>query len=157
VLGHRAVELQARLSGWPLVFAFNDEPGGEMGVSIARGVEELPPEAKAALIMPADLPAVPPEVIRAVIEAWEKGAKLVIPEYAGRGGHPVLVSLDFREELLKLDTERGLRGLFDKRREEVRRVPVASPYIRCDLDTWEDYCALHEEIYGLPPPSNGAA
>ncbi len=149
VLGHRAEEVKAHLAGWPVSFALNAESHSEMGVSIARGVELLPDGIAATLITPIDLPAVPPSVIRAVIEKWRQGARLVIPEYEGRGGHPVLLALDFRAELLRLDAQSGLRGLFEAHNEEVCRVPVASPYIRRDVDTWADYCALHEEICGI--------
>src|SRR5919198_358687 len=42
VVGHRAEEVRAALDGLPFVrFAVNDQPGSEMGVSIARGVEAV--------------------------------------------------------------------------------------------------------------------
>jgi molybdenum cofactor cytidylyltransferase len=153
VLGHRADELRVRLSRLPVRVALNDAAGGEMGVSIARGVEQVSRGASAVLITPVDYPAVPPEVVKRLIEAHRRGgARLVVPEWLGRGGHPVLVSLDFREELSRLDERRGLRGLFDAHRGEVRRLPVSSPFVARDVDTWEDYRALHEEVFGAPPP-----
>jgi molybdenum cofactor cytidylyltransferase len=153
VVGHRAEELRARLSHLPVRFALNDAAGSEMGVSVARGVEQISSEASAVLIAPADHPAVPPEVVGELIEAHRRGgARLVVPEWQGRGGHPVLISLDFREELLRLDEARGLRGLFEAHRDEVRRLAVGSPFVARDLDTWEDYRALHEELFGVPPP-----
>ena len=153
VLGHRADELRARLAHLPLRFALNPEAAGEMAVSVARGVDRVSDEAAAVIITPADYPAVPPKIVRDLIEAYEReGARLVVPEWQGRGGHPVLVSLEFREELLRLDPSRGLRGLFDARRDEVKRLPVASPFVARDVDTWEDYAALHSEVFGIPPP-----
>lgn len=153
VLGHRAGELRARLSHLPVGFALNDAAGSEMGVSVARGVGQISAEASAVLITPADHPAVPPRVVGELIEAHRGGrARLVVPEWRGRGGHPVLVSLDFRDELLRLGEERGLRGLFDAHRDEVCRLPVASPFVARDVDTWEDYRALHSEVFGVPPP-----
>jgi molybdenum cofactor cytidylyltransferase len=153
VLGHRADELRARLSHLPVRVALNYAAESEMGASIARGVERVSREAAAVLITPADYPAVPPQVVSEVIEAHRLGgARLVVPEWRGRGGHPVLVSLNFREELLRLDERRGLRGLFDAHRDEVRRLPVSSPFVARDVDTWEDYRALHEEVFGAPPP-----
>ena len=153
VLGHRADELRARLAHLPVGFALNEAAGSEMGVSIARGVERVSGETSAVLITPVDHPAVPPEVVGQLIEAHlRERARLVVPEWRGRGGHPVLVSLDFREELLRLGEGRGLRGLFDARRGEVRRLPVSSPFVARDVDTWEDYRALHTEVFGVPPP-----
>jgi len=52
---------------------------------------------------------------------------------------------------LSLDPGRGLRSLFEEHRNEVRRVPVEWPYVARDMDTWEDYWRLHEEIFGRPP------
>jgi CTP:molybdopterin cytidylyltransferase MocA len=158
VVGHRGEEVRARLSHLPVRFAVNDEAGSEMGVSIARGVEELPAgdDARAAgavLVALADHPAVTAREIEEVVAAHRRtGARLVVPEWQGRGGHPVLVSLSLRASLLNLDSEGGLRALFAVHAGEVLRVPVASPYIARDMDTWEDYRALHQEVFGVPPP-----
>lgn len=158
VVGHRAGEMRAHLAGWPVKFALNTETGSEMGVSIARGVEQLAPSVRAVFITLVDQPALPPAVLQELAAAWRAGAgPLLIPEYAGRGGHPVLISLAFRAELLNLDARRGLRGLFDAHRDQVRRVPVTSPHIYRDMDTWEDYHAWHEEIFGVPPPNQPKA
>jgi CTP:molybdopterin cytidylyltransferase MocA len=124
-----------------------------MGVSIACGVEQISPDAEAVFIALTDQPAIPPEIIRFLIEERGRtGARLILPEYARRGGHPVLVDLAFREELLALDALRGLRGLFDAHREEVLRVPVSSPYVARDMDRWDDYRALYREVFGTEPP-----
>ncbi len=158
VVGHRGGELKEALAREGGVrFASNEEAGGEMGVSIARGVEALGAGTGAVLIALVDQPAVPPAAIRRLLEARERtGARLVVPEWEGRGGHPVLVEVSFREELLSLDARGGLRALFDAHRGEVLRVPVESPFVTRDMDTWEDYCALHEEVFGSPPPPPAA-
>jgi molybdenum cofactor cytidylyltransferase len=153
VLGHRAEELKELLKSQPVSFALNPNPKSEMNESIACGVRELPERTKATLIALVDHPAIPAEVVSRLITEWERGAKLLIPENKGRGGHPVLVDLCYREELLQLDPERGLRGLLDAHRAEVVRVPVESPYIARDMDTWDDYRALHREIFGSDPPA----
>jgi CTP:molybdopterin cytidylyltransferase MocA len=158
VLGHRAVEMRERLSHLPVTFAVNTDAESEMGASIARGVEQLPSDAKTILIALCDQPAIPAEVIRFLIsERARTGAPLVVPQYEGRGGHPVLIDGGFREELLRLDAERGLRALFDAHRDEVLRLAVESPYVARDMDTWDDYRALHLDVFGVaPPPRPGA-
>jgi CTP:molybdopterin cytidylyltransferase MocA len=65
----------------------------------------------------------------------------------------VLVDLGFREELLSLDPDGGLKAFFSAHHEQVRRIPVKSNYIARDLDTWDDYRALHQEVFGVPPPA----
>jgi molybdenum cofactor cytidylyltransferase len=152
VVGHRADEMRERLLHLPIRFAVNDDAESEMGVSIARGVEQLSREAEAVLIALVDQPAVPPATIgflNAVAKRMEK--RLVVPEYKGRGGHPVWIDLSLRQELMNLDPQRGLRALFEAHREEVLRVPVTSPYVARDMDRWDDYRALHLEVFGKEP------
>ena len=152
VLGHRAEEVRKRLSRLPVTFAVNPDPNSEMGASIAAGVRELPETAQAVLIALSDHPAVPATVVRSVIQEWEQGARLVVPTWQNRGGHPVLVDLKFRSELLQLSASRGLRSLFDAHPNEIKRLAVDSPFIARDMDTWDDYRDLHEEVTGKPVP-----
>lgn len=150
VAGHRADDLRSKLAG--VTFAINPDPGSEMGASIAAGVRKVPRDAQATLIALADHPAVPAAVVSTIIDEWTTGARIVIPTWQGRGGHPVLVDLSFRSELLDLPQSGGLRALFEAHREAVRRLPVNSPFIARDMDTWDDYKALHEEATGKPAP-----
>jgi molybdenum cofactor cytidylyltransferase len=153
VVGHRGDEIRGRLAHLPVRFAVNTDAESEMGASIARGGEMIPEGTEALFVALCDQPAVAPESIRLLIDERRRtGARLVVPEYQESGGHPVLLDHSLREELLNLDPQRGLRALFDAHREEVLRVRVASPYVARDMDTWEDYVALHEEVFGARPP-----
>ncbi len=158
VAGHRAEELRESLGRAPVRFALNEEAAGEMGASIARGVGRLSDEAAAVLIALADQPAISPEAIRAVVDRYErekyerKGASLVVPRHRGSGGHPVLVDLKFRGELSRLGGSRALRDLLREHESEMARVEVACPFVARDMDTWDDYVALHLEVFGVAPP-----
>ena len=151
VVGHRAADIRAQLKHLNVSFALNPDPDSQMSASIARGVELVNENAKALLISLVDHPAVPSDVITLLINEWNQGAKLIQPEYHGRGGHPVLIDLVYRHELLALDPQRGLRALIAAHREEVRRVSVDSPYVARDMDTWEDYRRLHQDVFGVTP------
>lgn len=148
----RAADVQEHLQDSNLVFAVNPDAGSEMSASIALGVSVVPDKIKAVLILPVDHAAVPAEAISTVFDEWKKGAVLVKPVIGERGGHPVLVDLRFRNELLNLNPAQGLKGLFDAHKAQVARVPVHSNYVARDMDTWDDYRALHEDLFGEPPP-----
>jgi molybdenum cofactor cytidylyltransferase len=150
VLGHRAEDVRRKLSG--VTFAMNPDPNSEMGASIAAGVRELPNGAQATLIALSDHPAVPATVVSTLLESWKKGAHIVVPTWQDRGGHPVLIDLSFKPELLNLSSSGGLRAFFETHSDEVKHVAVTSPFIARDMDTWDDYKALHEEVTGLPAP-----
>jgi molybdenum cofactor cytidylyltransferase len=153
VLGHRADEVRQRLENHHVSFALNPDPNSEMGASIAAGIRQLPETAGATLIALADHPAVPATVVATLIDAWTKGARLVIPTWQNRGGHPVLVDLSFKAELLNLSSSGGLKMLFESHSDEVRRIEVDSPFIARDMDTWDDYLTLHREATGEPAPN----
>ena len=151
VLGHQADQVRDQLRAASVTFVDNPDPDSEMSVSIALGVAALVSSSVAVLITPADHPAVPSETIKKLIEKWRDGGKLIQPEFEGQGGHPVLIDLSYREELLTLESQTGLRGLFDRHRSGVLRLPVDSPFVARDMDTWEDYCALHLDVFGRKP------
>lgn len=150
VVGHRADQVRRRLLNHNVQFALNPDPTSEMDVSIAAGVRALPDTARAVIISLVDYPAIPSTVVSELIAEWNKGALLVKPTRNGVGGHPVLVDLKLREELLGLNPEQGLKGLFDKYKDQVIRVEVNSPFIARDMDTWDDYRDLCAEILGQP-------
>ena len=152
VLGHRAEELRQTLRNLPVTFALNPDPDSEMGASIAAGVRELPLSARATLIALSDHPAVPANIVSTLIETWKNGARLVVPTWQNRGGHPVLVDLGFKEELLNLSSTGGLKSFLAAHPEDLQRVPVDSPFIARDMDTWDDYQALHREVTGAAAP-----
>ena len=150
VVGHRADEIREKISN--VTFAINPDPHSAMGASIAVGATALPETAQATLIALVDHPAIPATVVSTLLDSWKSGARLVIPTWNGRGGHPVLVDLSLRAELTNLSETGGLRALFDAHASEVKRVPVDSPFIARDMDTWDDYTSLHLEVTGRPAP-----
>jgi molybdenum cofactor cytidylyltransferase len=123
-----------------------------MGASIALGVRQIGEQVGAVVIAPADHPAIPGDTIKSIVNEWERGRTLVQPECEGHGGHPVLVDRKYFDELLHLDSERGLRGFFANHQQEVLRLPVDSAFIARDMDTWDDYLSLHEAVFGYKPP-----
>lgn len=157
VVGHRAGEVRRQMKSARVSLVTNPDPDGDMSGSVALGAGALSDTVRAVLVTPVDHPAVPPDIIRLLVERWRLGAQLVQPEFAGRGGHPVLIDLSFRKALLNLDSKAGLRGFFAAQRPHVLRLPVPSPFVARDMDTWEDYCALHQEVFGLKPEEKAAA
>jgi molybdenum cofactor cytidylyltransferase len=149
VIGHRANEIRDVIKN--VTIAINPDPNSEMGASIAAGINAIDDDAKCVLIALADHPAIPSTVVSKLIAEWQNGARIVIPTSQDRGGHPVLVDLSFRGELLSLDQTGGLREFLKTHQSEVKRLPVDSPFVARDMDTWDDYLALYEEAFGHPP------
>lgn len=117
----------------------NPKPERGMMSSVRAGVAALPSGA-AALIWPVDHPLVRAATIRQVVAAWASGPDptarpIVIPCYAGRGGHPTLFPADLRPAILALDDAGGLNRLARRHADRVLRLEVEDPGIIQDLDS----------------------
>ena len=151
VVGHRAEEIKERLNVENVSCVLNPDPGSEMSASIACGIHQLDSSVKAAVVALSDQPAITAAVVHNLITQWRQGAKVVKPEFEGHGGHPVLIDLDYRKELLNLDPNGGLKAFFASHKSEVCRLAVDSPFVARDMDTWDDYVSLHHEVFGFGP------
>ena len=111
-----------------------------MLTSIQAGFKALPADAKAAVVLLGDQPFLASRVIDLVIEAYQAGSKgIVVPAFQGRRGHPVLIDLKYRDEVLAIDPADGLRRLMLAHPDDIVEIDVADPNILRDLDTPEDY------------------
>lgn len=146
VTGHRSDELRAALAHRRVGFAVNPDPDSEMAASIAIGVAALDKTATAVYLALADQPRIPAQVYSALAQRHGNDVRIVVPEFEGHRGHPVLVDMSLRDELMNLDQHGGLRGFLDKFAREVHRRTVDCPYVRMDVDTPEDYRILTENV-----------
>lgn len=147
VLGADRVAVQAKLEPSGVDFAVNERFADGMLSSIQTGFRALPPEAEAAVIMLGDQPFLPPPVVDAVVRGYRESLKgIVIPVFRTRRGHPVLVDLKYRDEVLALDPADGLRRLMRTHAEDIAEVEVDDANILRDLDTPEDYAATKNKL-----------
>lgn len=130
-----------------IAFAVNDHYQLGMLTSIQAGLRALPAGATAAVVMLGDQPFLRAPVVDAVIAAFETGGRgIVIPTFQGRRGHPVLIDLKYRGEILAIEPLEGLRALMRAHPDDIFETEVADANILRDLDTPEDYA-------GLPKPN----
>ncbi len=138
-----AVRLKLEPSGAGFAINENDHLG--MLSSVQAGFRALPADAEAAVVMLGDQPFLAPRVIDDVIGAYKEGRKgIVIPTFQGRRGHPVLVDLGFREEVLALDPADGLRRLMETHPRDILEVETGDANILRDMDTPEDYAGVRK-------------
>lgn len=126
-----------------LEMAINPEPARGMLSSIIVGLEKMPKEVEAVVLVLGDQPGISTSVIDLLIVGYRlKGKGLVLPVFQGKRGHPILFDLKYREEIKALNPEIGLKQLMQLHREDILEIPVNEPGIVADLDTPNDY-ALH--------------
>ena len=144
VLGHEADKAARELEGLPCQWALN--PLYEQGInsSLKSGILAVPPQARAAMVLLADMPFVTPEMIAAMVARYrETRAPLVISDYDGVNAPPMLYDRSLFNELLTMTGEGCGRQVVKRHRgeAEVLAWPAAA---LADLDVPEDYARVVE-------------
>lgn len=118
----------------------NPDPQGEMMSSIRIGIDALPRGLDAFFVWPADHPAVAKLTLRHLASGADP-ARIRIPVWDGRRGHPALVGIELREEARAQTDEGGLRALWRVRADAVDDRAVEDPGVLANVDTPEQYAA----------------
>lgn len=140
VLGSHREEILNRLGSRSVETVTNHRYREGMLSSIQAGFEALPEDTQAALVYLGDQPLIPHEVIDRLIMAYRKThAGIVLPLYQKQRGHPILIDMKHKREVLNLRPEIGLRALVHNHPGDIQEVEVESPHILKDIDRPEDY------------------
>jgi molybdenum cofactor cytidylyltransferase len=93
-----------------------------------RAMSELPERILFTLV---DHPAVARETILALLHS---DAALVIPRYAGKRGHPVIMRREIAEEVMAEPATSKLNLVMDRHAGEIHYIDVDDPGVRDDID-----------------------
>ncbi len=145
VTGHHRSAVAPVVAAGQAIECPNPDPDRGMMSSVRVGVGCLPAGA-AALIWPVDHPFVRSATVRHIIAALQtspdrSAPPIVVPCYAGRGGHPTLFPADLCSALLVLDDTGGPDRLLRQHANRVLWLPVADPGVRRDIDRPTDLSA----------------
>jgi molybdenum cofactor cytidylyltransferase len=156
ILGHQPDEARREIEELPCRSVLN--PLYEQGIrtSLESGVKAVPPAARAAMVLLADMPFVSPEMIAAMIARYRaSAAPLVISDYEGVHAPPMLYDRSLFPELLAMTGEGCGRQVVKSHRgeAEVLSWPAAA---LADLDVPDDYARLKANAES-PTPSSSAA
>ncbi len=111
-----------------------------MFTSVMAGICAMGDDITAFLMMPGDCPLVSPDTVRDVITEHEKtGAPIVRPTFNGRPGHPCLISMQYKNELLGGEFPQGMRTLMQRHAADIVSVPITDEAVLWDMDTAEQY------------------
>jgi molybdenum cofactor cytidylyltransferase len=140
VLGHEADAVVAALGVRPFHRAESDAEA-PMFESIRAGLRAAKSiDAAATVVLQ---PGDHPEVHRATLATladWslERPVQAVMPEYQGRGGHPVFIPAPVAEILIGADCPGGLGDFWLANPHQCVRVPVADAMVVRDVDKADD-------------------
>lgn len=157
VLGRDGEEVRGALAGLPVRFVTNSDFRRGLSTSLRAGLEAIAPSTTAALIVLGDQPGVTAAIIDQLIEEGRRsGRPIVVPEYAGVRGNPVMFDATMFAELRAIEGDQGARAVVA--RDPARVGTVSFPFdMPEDVDTPEDYARLtnQPERLGLTGNSSG--
>lgn len=132
--------IRLTLAGKPLTFVVNPDAAGDMLSSVRCGLQAVPAECTAAIVILGDQPTIRAALIADLVRAFQsRRAKIVVPSCCGQRGHPILFSADYFAEVLTQHDGVGLRGLLQAHPSDVAEVEVADTAVLADMDGPEDY------------------
>jgi len=125
----------------------NPEPERGQFSSLQVGLQEVLNRGRdAAIVMLVDRPPAHPDTVQYLREAFlqktAEGIWTVVPEYAGRHGHPIVVGREMMEAFLRAPSTSTARDVRHSLSDRVAYVPVDDPLVAANINTPEDFARL---------------
>lgn len=140
VTGHDTAAIHSILREKPVVLVENARYKEGMLSSVRCGLNAVPRRFRAFMVVLGDQPGIRAEIVDFLIDGFQKSDRgIVVPLYNDDTGHPIIISMKYRDEVLTKFDDSGLRGLIYGRPDEVLRLPVPFESVLRDMDTPEDY------------------
>lgn len=151
VIGHEAEAVRQLLAPRPARVVHNPDFAQGLSTSLRCGIAALPDDARAVLVMLADMPRISAAHLDRLIEAWDPAdPAIIVPQHDGRRGNPVLWPRALFSEMQAVGGDRGARDLLARHADQVRRVDIDDEAIFIDVDTPADLARN-----AAPPPGGG--
>lgn len=144
VLGHQAERLQPLLESRPQVeYTLNPHYLEGKTTSLKAGLAAIAEKGCAdLLLLNVDQPRTPGLVRRVLEEHRAAGQAITVPEFGGKGGHPIALSAGLLPELRNISEEtQGLKAVVRAPGRPVHRPDLGAAETLLDLNTPEQYRA----------------
>jgi molybdenum cofactor cytidylyltransferase len=141
VLGHESADTQALLEGLPVRSVINNDYQSGQMTSVHLGLGSLSQLCEGVIVALGDQPALTVSDITHLVDAFfaRDGGEVVVPEFEGKRGNPIIISSSCRREIIAGKYNLGCRRFIENNPELVRTVDMPGPSVVIDLDTPMDY------------------
>jgi len=124
----------------------NPDPTRGQFSSLQIGLREVLNRGRdAALITLVDRPPVSLATVATLREAFDAAPPsvwAVVPEYAGKHGHPFVAGRELIEAFLRAPVTDNARDIEHRHQERIQYLPVTDPYCTLNINTPGEYSAL---------------
>jgi CTP:molybdopterin cytidylyltransferase MocA len=141
VIGSNWHEVLAACGPMRGFFVINEDFSSGIAGSIASGVNAVAHCADAVLLLLADQPLIGAAYLRSVIAEWQRTpGEIIISEYSGIQGPPVIFPASCFEDLAALRGDQGARAVVASGKYTVRGLKCDAASV--DIDSQEDLAKL---------------
>jgi molybdenum cofactor cytidylyltransferase len=147
VAGRNAPNLASVVYAHGAFLVRNPAPERGQFSSLQVGLQEVLNHGRdAAMVTLVDRPPVHDTTLYALRSAFETAVAAekwaVVPEYAGRHGHPFLMARELLEAFLKASANATAREVEHENAGHIQYVAVDDPFVAMNVDTPQDYANL---------------
>lgn len=108
--------------------------------SIKLGIKNASKDTNGFMFFVGDQPFLNSITINKLIKVFKDGSHpIVVPNYNGKRGNPVIFSSSFKKDLLNITGDQGGRSIITKNHDKVEFVNFKNEAIGKDIDTWKEY------------------
>ena len=140
VVGHKAEEVIEKIASRPIKLVKNPDYEQGMSTSIIAGLSLVDDGAHAIMFVLGDQPLIDSQTMTRLAKEFRSHDKgIAVPTYRGARGHPVILAVKYKEELLELNGDIGGRQIVENHPGDVLEVPVSCEGVCVDINTVDDY------------------
>lgn len=130
-----------------LIVVTNERYRSGQTSSFKRGLDDLALGTTGVMLLPVDTPFVKTSTIDELARIFETKAPLIlIPEHAGRAGHPPVFSTDLLDEFKALADNDPLFTVQHRHADRIQRLPVSDPGVTLTFNTPEELKRITRSI-----------
>ncbi|HVW75557.1 MAG TPA: NTP transferase domain-containing protein [Rhizomicrobium sp.] len=143
VTGHDAASMRDALDGLPVRFIHNDAFADGLSTSLRAGIAMVPQGCDGAMVLLGDMPAIDPELIGRLTEAFDpsQSRAICVATAGGERGHPVIWGRQFFAAIDQLRGDVGAKSLMARYPDQVHEVETGDGAPLADIDTPEALAA----------------
>ena len=147
VLGHQSHLLSKVLKNFKINLIINKSYKEGISSSIKKGILKIDNKCDGVMICLADMPKITSKTYDVLIEKFKKFYDtniplIILPEFNGRTGNPVILSKHFFSELKKISGDIGAKFLIKKNKKYIKKIIIHEKSILEDIDDLKKYKEL---------------
>ena len=139
VLGHQKEIIKEIIDeDKKIKFIFNKNFETGIASSIKTGLNRLSKKSSAFFICLGDMPMVDKNIYKTLIES-KNNKEIIIPNYNGKQGNPVLFSISMKEKIMTIQGDVGAKKILELNKNKILNIETNDKGVSTDFNTEDNF------------------